>query len=122
MGTVQIVLGKDLLKAADREARRALIYGAGDGGELLARELLNNRKLGLHPVGFLDDDPAKHGRVIHGLRVLGNLEQLNEMTGNDTVDEVVVSTSKIDPARFAALGLISQRTGIRTRRMRIALE
>lgn len=104
------------------EARRALIYGAGDGGELLARELLNNRNLGLHPVGFLDDDPAKHGRVIHGLRVLGNLERLNDMTGSDTIDEVVVSTTKIDPERFAALGLISQRTGIRTRRMRIALE
>jgi len=104
------------------EARRALIYGAGDGGELLARELLNNHNLGLYPVGFLDDDPHKHGRVIHGLRVLGNLERLNEMTGSDTIDEVVVSTTKIDPERFAALGLISQRIGIRTRRMRIALE
>jgi UDP-GlcNAc:undecaprenyl-phosphate GlcNAc-1-phosphate transferase len=104
------------------EARRALIYGAGDGGELVARELLNNRNLGLNPIGFLDDDPHKHGRVIHGLRVLGNLERLSEMTGTETVDEVVVSTSKIDPQRFAVLGLISQKTGIRTRRMRIALE
>jgi UDP-GlcNAc:undecaprenyl-phosphate GlcNAc-1-phosphate transferase len=104
------------------EARKALIYGAGDGGELLARELLNNRNLGLQPVGFLDDDPHKHGRVIHGLRVLGNLDHLGEITGSETIDEVVVSTSKIDPERFAALGLFSQKAGIRTRRMRIALE
>ncbi|HXU81705.1 MAG TPA: hypothetical protein VN914_09930 [Polyangia bacterium] len=104
------------------EARKALIYGAGDGGELLARELLNNRTLGLYPVGFLDDDPNKHGRVIHGLRVLGNLERLTEMTSSDGIEEVVVSTTKIDSERFAALGLISQKTGIRTRRMRIALE
>src|SRR5262249_28753894 len=34
------------------DAKRVLIYGAGDGGELLLRELLNNRDLGLHPVGF----------------------------------------------------------------------
>jgi UDP-GlcNAc:undecaprenyl-phosphate GlcNAc-1-phosphate transferase len=104
------------------EARRALIYGAGDGGELLARELINNRDLGLNPVGFLDDDPNKHGRVIHGLRVLGNLDRLLEMTRSDGIEEVLISTSKIDSERFAALGLISERTGIRTRRMRIALE
>jgi UDP-GlcNAc:undecaprenyl-phosphate GlcNAc-1-phosphate transferase len=104
------------------EARKALIYGAGDGGELLARELLNNRNLGLQPIGFLDDDPHKHGRVIHGLRVLGNLDRLSEITGTESIDEVVISTAKIDPERFAALGLISQKTGIRTRRMRIALE
>jgi UDP-GlcNAc:undecaprenyl-phosphate/decaprenyl-phosphate GlcNAc-1-phosphate transferase len=104
------------------QARRALIYGAGDGGELLARELLNNRNLGLQPVGFLDDDPNKHGRMIHGLRVLGSLDRLSENGGADSIDEIVVSTAKLSPERFAALGLISQKTGIRTRRMRIALE
>jgi UDP-GlcNAc:undecaprenyl-phosphate GlcNAc-1-phosphate transferase len=104
------------------EARRALIYGAGDGGELLARELLNNRNLGLLPVGFLDDDPKKEGRMIHGLRVLGSLDRLNEASNAESIDEIVVSTAKLSPERFAALGLISQKTGIRTRRMRIALE
>jgi UDP-GlcNAc:undecaprenyl-phosphate GlcNAc-1-phosphate transferase len=104
------------------EGRRVVIYGAGDGGELLVRELLNNRDLGLTPIGFIDDDPQKHGRMIHGLRVLGALERLSEMAGNDGVEEVVISTSKLDPARFAALTIISQTNGIRTRRMRIALE
>src|SRR5262249_13581286 len=50
-------------------ARGVLIYGAGDAGELLLRELLNNRELGCVPVGFVDDDPFKCGRVIHGLKV-----------------------------------------------------
>jgi UDP-GlcNAc:undecaprenyl-phosphate GlcNAc-1-phosphate transferase len=104
------------------EARRVLIYGAGDGGELIVRELLNNREFGLLPVGFLDDDPHKQGRVIHGLRVFGPLDHLRAMAANDGVDEVVISTSKIPPERFAALDLISQSKGIRTRRMRIALE
>jgi UDP-GlcNAc:undecaprenyl-phosphate GlcNAc-1-phosphate transferase len=104
------------------EAKRVLIYGAGDGGELLVRELLNNRTLGLMPVGFLDDDPTKHGRVIHGLRVIGTLDRLKEVAGSQLVDEIVVSTTKINPDRFAALGLMSETAGIRTRRMRIALE
>jgi UDP-GlcNAc:undecaprenyl-phosphate GlcNAc-1-phosphate transferase len=106
----------------DPEARRVLIYGAGDGGELLVRELLNNRNLGLTPVGFLDDDPAKHGRMIHGLRVIGDLGTLKTYAGDESVDEVVISTSKIDPERSAILGLLSQTVGIRTRRMRIALD
>ena len=54
--------------------RRVLIYGAGDGGELLLRELRNNRELNLSPIGFLDDDPAKSGKVIHGLKVFGATE------------------------------------------------
>jgi UDP-GlcNAc:undecaprenyl-phosphate GlcNAc-1-phosphate transferase len=106
----------------DPEARRVLIYGAGDGGELLVRELLNNRNLGLLPVGFLDDDPTKHGRVIHGLRVMGALDRLKDLAGAQSVDEVVVSTAKIEPQRFEALGTLVQSAGIRTRRMRISLE
>jgi len=102
--------------------RKVLIYGAGDGGELLVRELLNNRELGLTPIGFLDDDPHKHGRMIHGLRVIGALDRLSELNGTEGVDEVVISTAKLDPERFAALTAISLSAGIRTRRMRIALE
>jgi UDP-GlcNAc:undecaprenyl-phosphate GlcNAc-1-phosphate transferase len=104
------------------EGRRVVIYGAGDGGELLVRELLNNRDLGLTPIGFIDDDPQKHGRMIHGLRVLGSLDRLSEMAGQEAVEEVVISTSKLDAARFAALTALSKTSGIRTRRMRIALE
>src|SRR6185503_18599416 len=54
--------------------KRVLIYGAGDGGELLLRELMQNRELGLTAVGFVDDDPQKEGRLIHGVRVLGSIE------------------------------------------------
>ncbi len=100
------------------EAKRILIYGAGDGGELLARELLNNRELGLTPVGFVDDDPSKHGRMIHGLRVLGPLERIKDVAGLENIEEILISTTKIDPERSAVLTA----TGLRTRRMRIALE
>src|SRR5258705_10370125 len=65
-------LFRQLLPAVHtRDGRRVLIYGAGDGGELLLREIRNNRGLNLSPVGFLDDDPAKTGKVIHGLKVFG---------------------------------------------------
>ncbi len=102
--------------------RRVLIYGAGDAGELLLRELQNNVDLGLHPVGFVDDDPQKHGRVIHGVRVLGSLERLKEMAASERAAEVVVSTAKLDSERAATLAFVCQTAGIGCRRLRIAVE
>ena len=52
-------------------ARRVLIVGAGDGGQLVLREILRNPSLGLNPVGFVDDDPLKRGLRFDGVRVLG---------------------------------------------------
>jgi UDP-GlcNAc:undecaprenyl-phosphate GlcNAc-1-phosphate transferase len=106
----------------NQSGKKVLIYGAGDGGELLVRELQNNYQLGLTPIGFLDDDPQKHGRVIHGLRVLGPVERLGDLASRGSVDEIVISTDKIDSGRAAMLGQLTESQGIRTRRMRIALE
>lgn len=53
-----------------------LIVGAGDTGASLAKELLSKPARGLKPVAFLDDDPAKRGRLVHGIPVLGRAEEL----------------------------------------------
>ena len=50
---------------------RVLLIGAGQAGVLVAREIARRPDLGLHPVGFLDDDPMKKGTSIGGLPVLG---------------------------------------------------
>jgi UDP-GlcNAc:undecaprenyl-phosphate GlcNAc-1-phosphate transferase len=105
-----------------QNGRRILIYGAGDGGELLLRELQNNRELGLLPVGFVDDDPHKQGRVIHGVRVLGTLDRFRDIVAAEKVEEVVVSTGKLAAERDAVLMQLCQTTGLGCRRMRIALE
>jgi FlaA1/EpsC-like NDP-sugar epimerase len=48
-----------------------LLIGAGQAGVMVAREIMNRPDLGLHPVGFLDDDPSKLNTSIGGLPVLG---------------------------------------------------
>jgi len=102
--------------------KRVLIYGAGDGGELLLRELMQNRDLGLYAVGFVDDDPQKQGRVIHGVRVLGPLDRLPEFADKERVEEIVVSTGKLAAERSEMLAMVCKNAGLRQRRMRIALE
>ena len=73
------------------EARRVLIAGAGEAGGMIARELIENRQLGLVPVGFIDDNSAKHGHELHGIPVLGPLPQLSELVTSYAVGEVIIA-------------------------------
>ncbi len=75
----------------EKNGKRALIIGAGDAGELLLRELRNNKRMGYQPVGFIDDDPSKGGRTIHGMRVLGSRHDLTYMVGEHKVEEVLIA-------------------------------
>jgi UDP-GlcNAc:undecaprenyl-phosphate GlcNAc-1-phosphate transferase len=76
-------------------SKRALVVGAGDAGELAVREMFHNKALQLHPVGFLDDDPAKQRAAIHGVRVLGSRKQLLQVVNDLDVDEVIIAMPSI---------------------------
>ena len=102
--------------------RRVLIYGAGDGGELLLRELRNNRELNLSPIGFLDDDPAKSGKLIHGLKVFGGNGDLGSVCTQHEVDEVVISSMKMTPERVQEVLRTCTDRHITVKQMRITME
>jgi UDP-GlcNAc:undecaprenyl-phosphate GlcNAc-1-phosphate transferase len=72
-----------------------LIYGAGDGGELVARECHKNPRLGYQPIGFLDDDPYKQGVVVYGLPVLGGVDKLAEVLEREKVQGLIISSARI---------------------------
>ncbi|HXD53600.1 MAG TPA: nucleoside-diphosphate sugar epimerase/dehydratase [Solirubrobacteraceae bacterium] len=72
--------------------RTVLIAGAGEGGRMVLREIMRNRELGLVPVGFLDDDPAKHRLRIDGVRVRGDTEgDLPRILDDSEPDEVIIA-------------------------------
>ncbi len=114
---------RQLLPAVSKQnGRRVLIYGAGDGGELLLRELRNNKELRLAPIGFLDDDPAKSGKVIHGLRVFGGNGDLGKICSQHEVDEVVISSLKMTEERIQEVLRCCSEKQITVKRMRITME
>jgi UDP-GlcNAc:undecaprenyl-phosphate GlcNAc-1-phosphate transferase len=104
------------------DGRRVLIYGAGDAGELLLRELRNNRELQLAPIGFLDDDPAKSGKVIHGLRVFGGNGDLGSVCAQHEIHEVVISSMKMTEERVEEVLRTCSERQIKVKRMRITIE
>jgi UDP-GlcNAc:undecaprenyl-phosphate GlcNAc-1-phosphate transferase len=104
------------------EGRRVLIYGAGDGGELLLRELLNNRELQYAPVGFVDDDPKKKGKVIHGLRVFEGNGSLRSVCQQQKVEEVLISSSRFSEGRVREILRDCEEAHITLKRMRIWIE
>jgi UDP-GlcNAc:undecaprenyl-phosphate/decaprenyl-phosphate GlcNAc-1-phosphate transferase len=116
-------LFRQLLPAAKaREGCRVLIYGAGDAGELLLRELLNNRELQYAPVGFVDDDPNKKGKVIHGLRVFGGNGALRSICREQRVDEVLISSMRVSEERVEEILRDCREQHVALKRMRIRIE
>ena len=76
---------------ARRDARGVLVVGAGEGGQLVLKEILRNPELGLRPVGFVDDDPLKQGMRISGVKVLGRTTDLERVLDDVEPDEVTIA-------------------------------
>lgn len=72
-------------------SQRLLIIGAGHTGQALARELQNSPGLNYQPIGYLDDDPRKQNRRMHGLRVFGPVSELEPQIGEHSVDAVAIA-------------------------------
>jgi FlaA1/EpsC-like NDP-sugar epimerase len=71
-------------------ARRLLVVGAGDAGEMLLREI-NRNMPGVQPVGLLDDNASKVGMTVHGVKVLGTIDQAHALIEQHGVTDVVIA-------------------------------
>jgi len=78
--------------------KRVLVYGAGDAGEMIVRDMRQNELYSYEPMGFIDDDPAKVGRRIHGVKVLGTRAALPKIMAGQKPDAVVVAIPRARPS------------------------
>ena len=98
----------------DREKRkRLLIVGAGDAAEKMLREILDNPRLRYNPVGLLDDDPRKQGRAIHGVPVLGLIDDLENVPVQ--FDEILIAIPSARGEDMRKIVELCDRTGKRFR-------
>jgi len=81
-----------MLQGSDSGAKeRTVIVGAGDVGVQLLRSIRAAQGSPYFPIGFIDDDPIKRGRIIHGLRVLGTVADIPTCVQNFSVSQMIVA-------------------------------
>lgn len=95
---IMVTFSRSFLKVVDEAVHRknpagrpALIWGAGKGGQLLAREIENNPGLGMCLKGYMDDNPRLAGRKIHGYPVFGGMQDLEKIIETHGIREIVIS-------------------------------
>lgn len=77
------------------ERVRALLLGAGWAGVMVAREVAKRRDVGFEILGFLDDDPAKQGTIIHGYKVLGPTDRISEFATRLEADLAIITMANV---------------------------
>jgi len=82
---------REWLRILSPSARRVLIIGAGHAGELLVRDMLSDRDSHYRPVGLVDDDPIKRKMKIHGVSVVGKIEDIAALTRGLAAHEIIVA-------------------------------
>lgn len=102
------------LRAPDTP-EHVLIAGAGEAGVLVLRELQANPQAGLIPVGFVDDDPQKHGALIHRVRVLGGREKIPELVRERHIEQVIIAMPSAPGAAIREIVQICEAAGVRAR-------
>ena len=74
----------------DREGTRVLVVGAGSAGEKLLREIKENPGIHYQVVGCIDDDTKKLKQTLHGISVLGSVDEIREIAEREEVDEIII--------------------------------
>jgi UDP-GlcNAc:undecaprenyl-phosphate GlcNAc-1-phosphate transferase len=109
-----------LIHRPRQEKIPVLIYGAGDGGEVVLRECRQNAQVAFRPIGFIDDDPLKQGRTVAGLRVLGGADKLPEILRREKIEGCIISSPKIlTPGHAEQIRLILEERGLWIKQLRL---
>lgn len=100
-------------RARDGASLRVIIAGAGASGELLVRDLSRSRDHNYLVLGFVDDDPHKHGTVVAGRPVFGALDTIPAVVAKHRAELILIAISGLQPARLRELLSLCSRLQVR---------
>ena len=94
-GITSGLIGSSLFRlpwhSSNPRCKNILIIGAGGSGEKILREIFDNHTINYKVIGFLDDDPSKLGRALHGVPILGDVDNLPTVLARRSIDQVIIS-------------------------------
>jgi UDP-GlcNAc:undecaprenyl-phosphate GlcNAc-1-phosphate transferase len=105
-----------------RAGTRLVIYGAGEAGALVAREMLSDVREPFRILGFIDDDPKKQRLRLSGYSVLGGEKALLSLIQDEAVDVVVISARRFDDLRLHRVERACKAKNVRLMRFHFQLE
>jgi len=91
-------------------AKRVLVLGAGRAGETLIRELSQERRY--RPVGILDDNTQLRGAKVHGVPVLGMIEQLPDIAREVAAQMLLIAMPSASNVQMQRIVELCEATGI----------
>lgn len=101
--------------SSDAPAKNIVIVGAGDAGEMVAREILRVTTLNYHIVGFVDDGHHKVGQTIHNIPVVGTTNRLPTIISELNVEEAIIAIPSASGAQIRRIVSLLEPTGIKFR-------
>jgi FlaA1/EpsC-like NDP-sugar epimerase len=102
-----------LLAKRKRDGKNLIIIGAGDCGEKIYREIHDNASLQYNVVGFLDDSQNKIGRTIHGIPVLGRIDDIRKFINKTRADEALIAIPSANSQQMRDIVAKCKESGIR---------
>ncbi len=106
----RITMGR---KVASAPQQRIVIIGAGDAGASLAKEFINSPSRGFKPVMFFDDDPSKHGKLVHGVPVVGPPEALARTKETGELVKAVIAMPSAPAKRIHEIVQLLSKQGLK---------
>jgi len=106
---------EEFLAVESSRLKRFLIVGAGNAGEALLREIQRMSVSQYDVVGFIDDAPAKQDTSIHGISVLGTVEELPKICKEHTIEEIAIAIPSATPRHLRRVVQVCEGTKIRFR-------
>jgi lipopolysaccharide/colanic/teichoic acid biosynthesis glycosyltransferase len=99
----------------NQRRQKALVVGAGLGGEQIARTLLEDPLCPYRPVGFIDEVPERWGSLIHGVRVLGGPTELPLAVSANHIQAVFICISDLSDTAAREVVDVCERAGVEYR-------
>jgi len=100
-----------------KEKKRILIYGAGEAGMMIAKEMLKDPSTNTKVIGFIDDDERLWGTHVEGLRVFGGRESVENAYLRYDIDEVLVALPSAKAHQIEDISSLLKKQNINARNL-----
>ena len=79
------------IKKSAKHSRNTIVIGAGEAGNMIIKELKSSKYLNQKVVCVIDDNPFKKGKYIHGIRIVGGRDMIQEAAKKYDAEEIILA-------------------------------